>query len=160
MGCGTAFRLAQKNSGWLFSQLYGFRGVNDGGNPYARVVSGPTAVSTVRLMAVVVEVVKEGAARFQSETSATRHGQHSGNWTETVLYRFTGGSDGSMPAGADLTFDAAGNIYGTTTAGGTGNCQGGCGTVYKLTQSGGGWTESVLHSFITEGGDGLRPWEA
>ena len=33
LGCGTVFKLAPKNSGWLFSQLYGFQGVNDGGNP-------------------------------------------------------------------------------------------------------------------------------
>ena len=68
-----------------------------------------------------------------------------------MLYRFTGGADGGQPGGADLTFDAAGNIYGTTLAGGTGDCQGGCGTVYKLSQSGGGWTESVLHNFTPEG---------
>jgi uncharacterized repeat protein (TIGR03803 family) len=159
MGCGTAFRLAQENSGWLFSQLYGFRGVNDGGNPYARVVVGPDG-------SLYGTTYGGGGGSCEGGCGTVfnlRPPQHAtantlGNWTETVLYRFTGGSDGSMPAGADLTFDAAGNIYGTTTAGGTGNCQGGCGTVYKLTQSGGGWTESVLHSFITEGGDGLRPW--
>ena len=39
-----------------------------------------------------------------------------------------------------------------------GICQGGCGTVYKLTPSNVDWTESVLHGFTTEGGDGQRPW--
>ena len=38
--------------------------------------------------------------------------------TETVLYNFTGGSDGANPQ-SRLTFDAAGNFYGTTSNGGT-----------------------------------------
>ena len=48
-----------------------------------------------------------------------------------------------------VVFDQAGNLYGTTNGGGTGlNCEAaGCGTVYQLTPSGGGWSENVLHSF-------------
>ena len=72
-------------------------------------------------------------------------------WTETILYQFTGGSDGSNPGG-NLTFDRAGNLYGTTPYGGAF----GQGTVFKLTPSNGGWTESVLHSF-TGGSDGEQP---
>ena len=46
----------------------------------------------------------------------------------TVLYSFTGGSDGGRPV-ADLLADAAGNLYGTTGLGGaTASCPGGCGT--------------------------------
>src|SRR4029077_13118311 len=66
----------------------------------------------------------------------------SGTWNATVLYGFTNTPDGLAPSG-DLIFDAAGNIYGTTIAGGA---KGG-GTVFKLTPSKGVWTESVLHSF-------------
>jgi uncharacterized repeat protein (TIGR03803 family) len=55
-------------------------------------------------------------------------------WNETVLYRFSGGADGSLPQG-DLTFDASGNIYGTTVGGGDHNW----GAIYKLAPSGGGW---------------------
>ena len=47
---------------------------------------------------------------------------------ETVLYSFTGGSDGASPQAA-LILDAAGNLYGTATAGG----DGGNGTVFKIT---------------------------
>ncbi len=78
-------------------------------------------------------------------------------WLETPLYRFNGGSDGANPYGADIIFDQAGNIYGTTYNGGAGSCSGGCGTVYKLTPSNGSWTESILYSF-TQGGDGQHPW--
>jgi uncharacterized repeat protein (TIGR03803 family) len=61
-------------------------------------------------------------------------------WTETILYNFSGGSDGSQPYGG-LIFDATGNLYGTTYQGGTSNA----GTVYELTPGKGGtWSETVL----------------
>lgn len=71
--------------------------------------------------------------------------------TETVLYNFTGGSDGSTPE-SRLTSDSAGNFYGTTLYGGLGY-----GTVFELSPNGiGGWNESVLYSF-TGGADGEYP---
>jgi uncharacterized repeat protein (TIGR03803 family) len=51
---------------------------------------------------------------------------------ETVLHSFTGGADGAWPY-AGLIRDKAGNLYGTTAGGGTGSCDAGCGTVFKLT---------------------------
>lgn len=60
-----------------------------------------------------------------------------------MLYRFTGGDDGSNPAYGQLTFDHLGNIYGTTGSGGNE----GSGVVYELMESSGGWQESVIHSF-------------
>ena len=84
----------------------------------------------------------------------------SGGWTETVLYSFQGGSDGEEPSGG-LIFDQAGNLYGTTTAGGGQSaCTNGCGTVFRLALNGsGGWVETVLYSFGTNGGasDGAQP---
>jgi len=76
-------------------------------------------------------------------------------WTETVLYRFTGGSDGGYPE-ARLVLDSQGNLYGTTTVGGAGNCTVGCGTIFKLTQQSGQWTETVVHAF-SGGADGAFP---
>ncbi len=71
--------------------------------------------------------------------------------TGTVLYAFTGGSDGGQPF-ARLTADGAGNFYGTTAVGGLGY-----GTVFELSPNGsGGWTETVLHAF-TGGADGAYP---
>lgn len=68
---------------------------------------------------------------------------------ETVLYNFTGGSDGSDPGGP-LLLDTAGNLYGTTAYGGNSSyCTGsplysGCGVVFKLDTSG---KETVLYNF-------------
>lgn len=67
----------------------------------------------------------------------------SGNgWLDSVLYSFAGSPDGAAPF-STLTFDSSGNLYGTTTGGGTADG----GTVYQLTPSGSGWTEHVLYSF-------------
>lgn len=69
---------------------------------------------------------------------------------ETVLHSFAGGTDGSYPAAGVI--DQAGNIYGTTRYGGAN----GAGIVFKLTQSGGVWTETVIYSFAG-GNDGSSP---
>jgi len=74
-----------------------------------------------------------------------------GAWTENVLYRFTGGSDGRQPS-TGVVFGQDGALYGTTyNGGGTPQaCGGGCGVVFKLTPpgvAGGAWTQSVLYAF-------------
>jgi uncharacterized repeat protein (TIGR03803 family) len=68
-----------------------------------------------------------------------------------VLYRFSGGSDGSGPA-ASVINDGSGNLYGTTQYGG----DPGCGTVFSLMPNPDGtWTENVIHTF--ESSDGCNP---
>jgi len=60
---------------------------------------------------------------------------------QTILYTFTGASDGGIPIGRLLP-DSAGNFYGITALGGDPTCS--CGTVFKLTKNG---SLKVLHSF-------------
>ncbi len=73
--------------------------------------------------------------------------------TETILYNFTGGSDGGDPE-SRLTPDGKGNFYGTTNSGGK---SGEYGTVFELSPNGkGGWIETVLYSF-PGGADGAHP---
>jgi uncharacterized repeat protein (TIGR03803 family) len=67
----------------------------------------------------------------------------SGTPSTTEIYSFTGGSDGFTPLGG-VIMDGSGNLYGTTSNGGSTNCTNGCGTIYKLTPSGTGYTKSLL----------------
>jgi uncharacterized repeat protein (TIGR03803 family) len=64
----------------------------------------------------------------------------------TLLYSFTGGSDGGNPGGP-LYIDKRGNLFGTTMSGGKAGCGEfgqGCGVVFELSPSG---TYSVLYAF-------------
>ena len=82
-----------------------------------------------------------------------------GSWSEQVLYTFKDGADGALPV-AGLIFDQSGNLYGTTSGGGSfsGDCApNGCGVVFKLTPNpDGSWTETILHTF-SGGRDGAAP---
>jgi uncharacterized repeat protein (TIGR03803 family) len=81
----------------------------------------------------------------------------SGGWTLSVLFEFNG-SDGnaSSPSGGGLIMDASGNLYGATYSGGTSEkCGSKCGVVFKLSNTSGVWSETVLHNF--NGADGARP---
>lgn len=75
-----------------------------------------------------------------------------GGWTQKVIYSFQPGQDAAYPY-AGVVFDNAGNLYGTTTGGGTI----GYGTVYELSPSNGGWTESVIYDFPGNSG-GAEPF--
>lgn len=85
-------------------------------------------------------------------------------YSESILYQFKGGSDGSYPWGG---MTAAGNdFYGTTYFGGSDECYGtfsgastvGCGTVYKLSAvPGGAYSETVIHRFLNTDGKGTHP---
>jgi uncharacterized repeat protein (TIGR03803 family) len=82
-----------------------------------------------------------------------------GGWTETILYNFCSQgpqcSDGSIPY-AGLIMDKAGNLYGTTSSGGSADF----GTVYRLSppsSGNGSWTKTVLWSFSRAPDNGFNP---
>jgi uncharacterized repeat protein (TIGR03803 family) len=137
-GAGVVFRI---NTSGEVTVLHEFAGGTDGANPEGRLVMdkagnfyGTTYAGGVSNAGTVFEVTSTG--------------------TETVLSSFTGGLDGANPV-AGLAIDTPGNLYGTTTAGGSS----GNGTVFRLavpTVTGGKWTEKVLYSFGT-GTDGAIP---
>jgi len=131
--------------------LYSFRGGSDGSSPQGALVADKAG----NLYGTTAEggssnCVSGCGIVFQLSPPATS----GGSWTETVLYRFLGGTDGAAP-GSDLIFDAAGNLYGTTMGGGDASSDG---TVFQLTPpaQGGPWTETVLYRFAG-GADGKAP---
>ena len=116
--------------------LYSFSGGTDGGFPAAGVIRD----SAGNLYGTTVN---GGAAGYGTVYMLDAAGQ------ETVLYSFTGGTDGGFPY-SGLMRDAAGNLYGTTTSRGTA----GGGVVYKLDTAG---QQTVLYNF-TGGADGGYPY--
>lgn len=119
----------------------------DGAYPYAGLVLGPDG-------ALYGTTVNGGA--FTSGTDSgygtvfqlTRSGN---GWSETVIHNFQDNPDGAHPYDG-LIFGPDGALYGTTAGGGDFYV----GTVFKLTRSGTGWSETVLHSF--SGPDGFYPY--
>src|ERR1019366_8128635 len=86
--------------------------------------------------------------------------QPNGKWAEKVLHGFRpANTDGNNPY-AGLVIDSSGDLYGTTVNGGSGTGCGtaGCGTVFELMpETGGVWTEAILHNFSQDGTDGQHP---
>ena len=140
-GCGTVFKLSYRGGGWVLTTIYGFIGYLDSGYPVGRVVFGPDGALYGTTSGGEYCDLACGTV-FRLAPPATPCRSITCPWTKTILYRFQNSPDGATPEG-DLVFDAAGNLYGTTMAGGAH----GLGTVYKLTHSNGNWTQSVLYSF-------------
>ncbi len=146
---GTVFKLSQVNSSWVFSPLYEFTGGSDGGNPLGGAVIGPNGA----LYGTTQVGGESFGIAFELRPPATFCRAILCYWNETVLYSFMGLPDGEHPGYENLTFDSSRDIYGTTYEGGTNNE----GTVFELTPSGGGYTESILHNFGS-GNDGEEPY--
>jgi len=140
-GCGTVWNLRPPASvcktvlcPWTKSELYQFPdfGGSDGAGPVGALIFdaagnlyGVTAGGGLPCGCGVVYKLTRS----------------DGSWTEGVIFTFQS-SGGIVPAGG-VNFDGSGNLYGTTNQGGAN----GFGAVYQLTPSGGGWTQTVLHSF-------------
>jgi len=120
------------------SILYSFTGGPDGAMPAAGLFRDP--------MGNLYGTAEFGGSGFAGGGNGVVF-KLTPDGAETVLYTFTGGTDGAKPA-AGLVSDEAGDLYGTTYEGGSGN-----GVVFKLDETG---RESVLHSFAG-GSDGALP---
>jgi uncharacterized repeat protein (TIGR03803 family) len=143
---GTVFELASNGGGgYTESVLYRFASGSDGANPFAGLI-----VDTAGNFYGTTEY-GGGSPNDGAVFKLAPNG--SGGYTESVLYSFSGGSDGANPLGG-LIMDNAGNLYGTTSFGGGGNNSG---IVFMLSPNGsGGYAESILYSF-TGASDGSLP---
>jgi len=149
VGCGTVFELRPASDGkWTPRLLYAFTTGRLGANPVAGVISD----SAGNLYGTAQD---GGAANYGVAFELIP--QSGGSWKEVVLHTFLGGSDGAGP-GASLVSDVAGNLYGTTTTGGSQQCSGysECGgTVFELSPTAHSWKESVLYRFGKDNNRGL-----
>ena len=146
--CGTVYDLVPSGSTFKENVIYRFKGGSDGIGP----VGGLYIDKTGALYGMTV---------FGGSTACTNgcgvvyritgHGKH---FHESVVYSFKGAPDGANPRGR-LVADSGGALYGTTLYGGTGTCGSNtCGTIIKLTPSGSGYAESVVHNFKGKPNDG------
>lgn len=151
-GQGAVYELvapAAAGDAWTEDVLYGFTGGTDGGKPYASVIFGVASGTTTDLF---------GSTGLGGSTGYGTVFQLTPNtvapWNETVLYSFTGETDGSYPR-YGVVSDTSGNLYGTTGVG-----VGNSGVVFEIARTVNGtvatWTDSVLWSF-TGGSDGGDP---
>ncbi len=150
---GTVYRLKRAGSSWVADGLYSFLGgAKDGAEPLGRVIFGPdgSLYGTASVGGSGQYCNVGCGAVFNLRPPATFCRSVSCPWIETVLYQFGGIPDGGFPSG-ELAFDEEGNLYGTNVIGGRDG-----GTVYELTPSGNGWTESIVHAFSYT--DGSQPF--
>jgi uncharacterized repeat protein (TIGR03803 family) len=145
---GTISSLGISPSGLQDNDLYNFTGLADGNGPSAGLVAdssgalyGTTTYGGVNQEGVVFKFVPKP----------------SGGGTETVLWSFGAPNGGALPR-SGVVLDASGNIYGTTfyTSGSAQNPTGN-GVVFKLSQNGGTYNETVLHTFVGGITDGAGP---
>jgi uncharacterized repeat protein (TIGR03803 family) len=118
--CGVVFELTKKGNKLIV--LHRFTGSpTDGKIPYGGLIMDDKG----NLYGTTTYGGASGTGTVFKVTSAHK---------ESLLYNFTGGADGANPY-ASLVMDAQGNLYGTTTGGGTvnSNCASGCGVVFKVT---------------------------
>jgi uncharacterized repeat protein (TIGR03803 family) len=164
--CGQVFKLAKRGSGWVLQSLHTFYGGNDGSDPTTTLLIAPDGTLYGDTFfgggSDNCDFGMGCGAAFSLRPPQNACKSASCPWVETVLYSFQGGHDGQHPS-SGLVMDAAGNLYGVNLNGGDGNpygClgfDGGCGVVYQLAPSQGGWTENVLYAF-TDDGDGGDPY--
>lgn len=132
LGYGVVFKMARTGTESVLHTFAG--GETDGANPQSRLIMDQAGNLYGTTFA-------GGTAGVGTVFMVTTQGK------EKLLYSFKGGSDGANPYGA-LVMDPTGNLYGTTTAGGTY----GLGTAFEI-KSG---QEQVLFNF-GEGDDGATP---
>lgn len=163
-GCGLAFKLAPPataGGSWTRTTLYTFKGGSDAQTPMGGFIADTAGnlygVSRNGGGATACNAGCGTVFRLSPPTGTATA------WTETVLYAFQGGTDGSSPNPRLLLI--GNTLFGTTRAGGntvntcgtiaTGQ-QATCGTVFSLTPPASGtgaWSESVLYRFknLTDG---------
>jgi len=153
MGYGTAFELSQSDQSWTETIIYSFCSAgppicSDGRGPFYGPIfdANGNLYGSTQSGGIGTHCPDSGCGVIYELSPPSTPG---GTWTESLVWSFgTFAGDGCAPS--DLTWDAIGNLYGTT-----GSCglHGG-GTVFELSppfQEGGNWTETILYNFCPGG---------
>jgi hypothetical protein len=150
-GCGTIFKLSPGVGGkWTESAFYSFSVASGAGI----TPSGLSFDQHGNLYGTTTASGAYNGGTFYQVTAGS-----GGRWTVNPLFNF-GGHKGDGLKPNSVTFDSAGNAYGTTVTGGTivgYTCVSGCGTVFELTPGSNNWTERLLYAFNGPFGDGMQP---
>jgi len=133
-------------SAWAGNEqvLYQFQTVQDGYLPLSGVL-----LLNGKIYGATEEGGSSGEWGTIYELAPTKSG-----WTKKTLHNFTRGRDGGLPV-TDMTADKSGDLYGSTTEGGSQKACYECGTVFRLSRTSAGWKETVIHDF--RGKDGASP---
>ena len=146
-GLGSVFELKLTGGVWTETLLYSFAGgTTDGEYP----VYSPLVFDTAGNL---YGTTQNGGSTCNCGT-VFELSKSGGGWKETILHAFLGSSqkDGYLPQ-AGLSFDTAGNLYGTTQYGGLNNQ----GAVFQLAPVKGGWKYKVIHAFSSQNGGAYYP---
>jgi len=139
---------------WSYQDIYSFEGSNNAAGYW--LAAGAAFDSVGNLYGAANDGGTIGGGTVYELQAPTQTG---GAWTFDLLHNFDGAPSDGTNSQAPLAVDSKGNLYGVTEAGGEQSrylCGDGCGVVFELSNSGGSWTETVLHEF-TNGRDGDRP---
>jgi uncharacterized repeat protein (TIGR03803 family) len=150
-GNGTVFHLVLPagTPTWTETAIYNFTGGADGGNPQTDLVADSNGVLYGTTTAGGRGCGGAGCGTVFSLTPPAKTG---GRWALKTLHAFAGGNDGAVPI-SGVTLAPTGQVFGTTTQGGsTTACGGaGCGVVFELTPpapGGKAWAETLIHKFV------------
>jgi uncharacterized repeat protein (TIGR03803 family) len=134
-GAGTVFQLSPASGGgWTFTTIHQFQGLPHAGFPYGGLITDGQG----RLFGTTYFGGADGMG------TVFAFARVNGELKETVLHSFTGSNDGANPTSTPI-FDKAGNLYVTTSGGGSPSCQ--CGTIFELSPLNGGVKGTTIHSF-------------
>jgi len=148
---GNVFELKRGTGGtWTENILYTFQNTADGVNPEAAL----TFDSSGNLYGTTVYGGDTSCGEGFGCGEVFELSPSGGVWTKTTLHAFAGNPDGHAPFSA-VTFDAAGNLWGTTLNGGTNDA----GALFELSPATEGWSEQIVHSFTDRSDGGYPAWQ-